>query len=970
MERIKFLFVFLILLPTLLFASDGSDVVSGGTDVLRVTTLRLRNGLTVWINEDHSQPKVYGAVIVRAGSNQCPGTGIAHYFEHLMFKGTRKIGTTGYADEKPWLDSIAACYDRLAATTDAARRRELQMDINRLSLKAADYAIPNEFNNLISRFGGTGLNAYTSYDETVYHNVFSPQYLDQWLELNSERLVDPVFRLFQSELETVYEEKNRASDNMLAGPALKAASVVFDGTPYAQPILGTTENLKNPRLSQMRQFFNDYYVAGNMGLVLCGDVCTDSVEAKLEATFGRLRPGMAPRQSTYTAKTFDGSQTIPLKLPVPIIKGVAFAFHAPTDKSDDYIPLQVALRLLTNDAGSGLLDSLGNESQVLGAMAVGYSFKDQGIAAIGAIPNLLGSKKKAERLLWQQVDRLQTGLFSAASLEAVKIEMLSQAKRVLESIDERAALMVTAFSHGFSWGDYVRHRMSVAAVAKSDVVCAVGKYLQPQKSMRFVKKFGSYPKEHISQPGYQPVAPRHAATQSDYAKRLEQWPVAAVTPRYVDFERDAERDLIAPLVTFYRVENPVNDLFTLKLQFHRDATKDRRQWLSGDYVGSLGTDSLTRQQLADAFSQLGARVDIASDRQGVSITLHGIDRQLDSSVRLLAHYLARVKGDNRKMKDLVSGVKVSERAFLKENANLFSALMAKVEYGEQSPYLDRLTAKDLKRLGSEALLSAFREALRSQCDIIYTGQRSSDEVKAVVRSCFDLATVTHPYTKPAARTLRAHSEATVYVYDNPSARQTIIGNYQQLPAASDILERQQAALWANYLGGGMSSVLFQHIREYRSLAYSSSASLIAPSLKLYPESPMGFFTATGTQADKAMTALSCLDSLLADMPVNGNNFATSKQQLINRSYQSYPGFRDLGSVIAAGRLKGYDKNPNADFDAALRTVTVEDMMDYYRRHVQQKTRVYVVVGDKTSLDLRHLALYGTVVEVKRSDIYK
>ncbi|MDO4310125.1 MAG: insulinase family protein [Prevotella sp.] len=183
--------------------------------IFQVKELTLSNGLTVWINEDHTQPKVYGAVVVKAGARDCPNTGIAHYFEHILFKGTDKIGTVDYAGERPWLDSIEACYDRLAQTIDENSRRAIQKDINRLSVKAALYAIPNEFNNLISRYGGTGLNAYTSLDETVFYNTFSPQYIAQWAELNSERMLHPVFRLFQGELETVYEEKNMHSDNML-----------------------------------------------------------------------------------------------------------------------------------------------------------------------------------------------------------------------------------------------------------------------------------------------------------------------------------------------------------------------------------------------------------------------------------------------------------------------------------------------------------------------------------------------------------------------------------------------------------------------------------------------------------------------------------------------------------------------------------------------------------------------------------
>ena len=167
------------------------------------TAHTLENGLTVWLNEDHTQPKVLGAVVVKAGAKDCPNTGIAHYFEHMMFKGTDKIGTVDYEKEKEILDRIAAKYDELAATKEASERKALQKQINELSVEAAAYVIPNEFDRLISRYGGTKLNAGTSLDYTVYFNTFSPQYMEQWAEINSERLIHPVFRLFQNEVETV-----------------------------------------------------------------------------------------------------------------------------------------------------------------------------------------------------------------------------------------------------------------------------------------------------------------------------------------------------------------------------------------------------------------------------------------------------------------------------------------------------------------------------------------------------------------------------------------------------------------------------------------------------------------------------------------------------------------------------------------------------------------------------------------------
>lgn len=156
----------------MLFASCSNLFAAQNTKALEVKEHKLKNGLTVWLNEDHSQPKVFGAVVVKAGAKDCPDTGIAHYFEHMMFKGTDKIGTVDYDAEKTLLDSIALKYDELAATEDEAARSQIQKEINELSIRSSDYVIPNEFNRLISRYGGSGLNAATSYDATIYFNTF------------------------------------------------------------------------------------------------------------------------------------------------------------------------------------------------------------------------------------------------------------------------------------------------------------------------------------------------------------------------------------------------------------------------------------------------------------------------------------------------------------------------------------------------------------------------------------------------------------------------------------------------------------------------------------------------------------------------------------------------------------------------------------------------------------------------------
>ena len=363
------------------------------SDVLKVKEARLSNGMTVWLNEDHSQPKVYGAVVVKAGAKDCPNTGIAHYFEHILFKGTEEIGTVDYQAEKPWLDSISAKYDQLAATKDEASRLAIQKDISRLSQKAGEYAIPNEFNRLISKYGGSALNAGTSWDFTYYHNIFTPQYMAQWCQLNSDRLINPVFRLFQGELETVYEEKNMYADDMMSSAMEKIFLELFQDRPYAYPVIGSTENLKNPKLSEMREFYKKYYVACNMGLVLCGDFDSDNIMPLLEQTFGRIPRGVEPPHVKSPLPDITSEHTVEIKIPVPLVSIEMLAFKTPTTYEKDANALDIAFKLLSNGQ-AGMLDSLTNEGTFLMAVAQTVSLNDAGCGLMVVVPTCSRRKRR------------------------------------------------------------------------------------------------------------------------------------------------------------------------------------------------------------------------------------------------------------------------------------------------------------------------------------------------------------------------------------------------------------------------------------------------------------------------------------------------------------------------------------------------------------------------------------------------
>ena len=952
-----------VLMATLSAVAEGNP--------LEVKELKLSNGLTVWLNEDHTQPKVYGALVVKAGAKDCPNTGIAHYLEHVLFKGTQRIGTVDYAAEKVWLDSISMKYNELSQTRDAEKRLAIQRDISRLSQRAADYAIPNEFDRLISKYGGSALNASTSWDVTEYHNTFAPQFLEQWCELNSERMINPVFRLFQGELETVYEEKNRAADNMITGAVERIIGAAFKGHPYQYPIIGSTENLKNPRLSDMEDFFRRYYVAGNMGLMLSGDFTADDIVPLLERTFGRLPKGEAPKRQIEQLQPFNG-ETLNVKLNIPLVKAVGLLFRGPLATDKDYRALQLAMRLLSNDNATGMLDSLRTAHKMMFALSENFSLNEAGAVGLLVIPKIpFGSKKKAERLCWQQIERVKAGDFSDEKLTELKQVMQCSIQDELETITSRAGQMGEVFSQGRTWSDYLKEVEAIRTISKADVVAAANRYLLTDHYMRGVKRFGSYPKDKVSQPNYTPVVPKHTHEQSAYAKELAGKPVAERSPRLIDMQHDAEIVPLTDHTTLYRVENPVNDIFALSLKWHKGKRDDARLALTEAYLTELGTDSLTKHQLGEAWQRLGTTLETKLSDDYLMLTIKGFDRNLEPSLSLLHHVLTSLKADKEAKKEMADEYKMSHKQLDRTNSSIHQMVVAKLMRGTRSPYLQQPTVAEAKKMTGEELLALFADVRQYDCSILYSGTRSSQEVAGLLSHSLNSSfSQCHLAAPDNAIRLQEYSEPLVYVYDMPDSRQTLIGTYCSIKPSLIDKEEAQLRLWSQYMGGGMSSLLFQEIREFRAMAYTSSGYDIVPDRARHSDQPSGFLGYLGTQGDKAMQALAVLDSLMSNMPVNEQNIAAAKQEILNNINNSYPSFRQRANAVSTWRMNGYKEDPRTSLSRTVPTLTTDDMTGFYRSNIQQKPRIYYIIGNKKLLNLQQLSKYGRLVMLKKEDIMR
>ena len=944
--------------------SSSKAIIS--TEVKEYT---FNNGLSVWLNEDHSQPKVFGAVVVKAGAKHCPDTGIAHYFEHIMFKGTEKIGTVDYESEKILLDAIAAKYDELAMTKDPMKRANIQRKINELSVQAAEFVIPNEFDKLISKYGGTKLNAGTSYDYTEYHNIFSPQYMAHWAEINSERLLNPVFRMFQSELETVYEEKNRMNDMMLSQAVEKLSEIYFYPHPYAYPIIGSAENLKNPRLSEMQKFFEKYYVASNMGLILSGDIDAEAVLPILERAFSRIPDGVVESVSPVDIRSFKGREKAVIKVPIPLLKIIAFGFRGVPSNHPDQVALDIAVSILNNTNGTGYLDQLMVNRKLMGAIVGGESFNEAGFIGIVAVPRLVSqSYHAAEKLIWREVYRLKNGDFTDEMFFSLKQEQLRKHFSEFEDIDSRCKVLIRLFSQGKTWADYLNDLQRADNLTKEDVVNVANTYFGDDY-LYVRKRTGRYGKNKLAKPDFTPIIPKHTDATSAYGKWLETIPVQEEKPRFVDFGKDVQTVPLSDYATLYITPNPVNQIFSFKLSYGMGVLEQPNLKSLTSYIPLLGTETQSFNQFRTRLQTLGSTIDFEVDDHCFYVKVSGFDRAFGETIAAVSDFLSHVKAENKKLKTLIDDAKLTQKAFFKSNNEVAEALFEYIQYGNQSQYLTKPSLKEIKKIKGQALIDLFHELQKFECTLHYCGTLESAAVVEIVNRHLAIDQITQKSNSPVYRDFVTYNKPLVFFYHIPDVFQNIIYAYMSCEPLETLKKRHEANLFSRYFGEGMSSLMFQEIREFRSFAYYTSGAYRLPPF-CRKDKLSRFVAYLSTQCDKTVDALDVLNSLIQKMPKRQDKISSLIQAAINQTNNDYPALRDISSKIAAYRRDGYTEDPNRKLLEDIEKMQMDDIVSFYQSYVKGRTLVYVVVGNAWKIDMRKLSAFGDVIRVKKKDFYR
>ena len=958
MKSIKFLlFVFLC------------SIISINTNAQGLKAFKLPNGLSVFVWEDETVADVFGMVAVNVGAKEDPEqyTGLAHYLEHLMFNGTEKIGALDWEKEKPLYEQIIAKYDEHAQITDPEQRKAIQKEINRLTQESAQYYLSKDFSSLLQSIGGENWNAGTSYDYTVYYNSFPPGEIYKWLELYSERLINPVFRNFQPELETVYEEYNWSTDQQSEKERDFVYSNLFPGHPYARSIGGLPEHLKNPQLSKLIEFYQNWYVPENMALILVGNIKTNEILSIIREKFGRLENRPTPERKIYPETPVKGRKEVSTKL--ANYPQVILAFPGITSASEDDIALNICTSILSNSSRTGLLDKLLLDGDLLQCGANALTLKERGSITVWAIPyydvnqRRFESLKSTERTILKEIKKLQEGKFEDWLVESIKARMIRVYDLDMESSTSKAFQIANIFISGKDMGDLLNYKELVESITIEQIKAIAKKYFGSDYYALMLNEGKPGKGTELEKPKLDPIIPPRNM-ETDYSKEFHLLP-ARQKNVFADMNSVTVRPVNDRSKLFY-TQNPENDIFTLTLKYGVGTKKMPKLEFAAPLLNNAGImGSMDAQEVKQAFSNLGATCRYRVDDNYLTVTIEGFEANMEEVCLLTTRQILLPQLDEKQMNSLLGGQFQSRKIEKTDNETQGEALQAYLLYGKQSPYIDRLPLEDITALSVSDLTGEFQRATDYEAEIHYIGSRPVDEVYDILSKNLPLKQGEKVSTSPEIRENASYAENTVLLVPNSDAKQSSIYFFVQ---GSDYTKEQAPYINAfnQYFGSGFSGLTSQEIREYRSMAYAADAGYLSPPLENKKAFLIGII---GTQADKTVEAIEVFYDLLTNLPQYPNRMQSIKEYLKKTASVERPQFRSASRIYQDWKRKGYTQSPAETHQDTVEQLTFDDIVKFYDEHIKGKPIGIAVIGNPKMIDEKALAKYGKVTKLSSSKLF-
>lgn len=939
------------------------ESVANDPTATRIYTLQ--NGLKVYLSVNKDEPRIQTYIAVKTGSRNDPAevTGLAHYLEHMMFKGTSKLGSNNWEKEKALLDQISDLYELNRMTSDPEKKKTIYSEIDKLSYEASGFAIANEYDKMVSSLGAKGTNAYTWVDQTVYTNDIPSNELERWLALESERFSELVLRLFHTELEAVYEEFNMGQDN----DSRKAFQAMFESLfpthPYGtQTTIGEGEHLKNPSMVKIHEYWDQYYVPNNIAVCISGDIDYDKTIALIDKYFGGFKA------KDVVQKTFPALSVIsaPIVKEVwgPQAEWVSIGYRFSGANSKDEMMAKLVNSMLYNGQ-AGLMDlNLNQQQKVLSADAGITAMHDYSVHELYGEPREGQSLEEVKDLLIEQLEIIKRGEFDDDLILACITDMRLQQMRTFESNNGRASAFVDAYINDIAWGEYVNEIDELSAVTKDQLIAFVKKNYANNYVVVYKRTGDAKDVFKIEKPQITPVQVIRDV-KSTFMQWFEAIPSQRIQPVFVDYTKDIQTTKLNRNIDLNYIANKTNGLFELNYIFDMGTDNSRDLGVAIELLPYLGTSKYSAAALQKEFFKLGLSFSVNSGTDRVYVSLSGLEENVEKGMPLFEHILSDVQADDQALSDLIDGIlKSRSDAKLNKNSIFWSGMVNYAKYGASSSFKNVLSEKDLQHLKADDLVKWIHELTGYNHRVFYYGQKSFKEAAAMVNQYHKVPSTTKAI--PAAKIFAEQNSGDNIVYfvdyDMVQVQLLMLAKDKQY----DKSLAPSASLFNEYFGSGLSSIVFQELREKQALAYSAYANYSTPAKKEESFFVYGFI---GTQNDKLPDAVRELGLLMNNMPQADEMFSSAKDAAMKKIETSRIVKAAIYWNYEQAKRRGLDSDIRKDIYDNVGKMSFSDLDNFFQQHVAGKKYVYLVMGDKDLVDMDLLKTLGSVRELTLEELF-
>ena len=890
MKKMKLVLMSLLLVTTLSCTTDAEksyetkakidangfayETVENDPTGLRLYTLE--NGLKVYLSQNNEEPKIQTLIAVRAGSKYDPSdnTGLAHYLEHMVFKGTDNIGTQDFEKEAVYLKKISNLYEAHKAENDPEKKTTIYKEIDNVSQEASKISIANEYDKMVSSLGAEGTNAFTSNEQTVYVNKIPANELGKWLNLESERFSKLVLRLFHTELEAVFEEFNRGQDSDGRKQYFAVLEGLYPNHPYGtQSTIGKPEHLKNPSMEAIHTYFKTYYVPNNMALILSGDLNFEETIKKVNAAFG-----------TYESKAVnhpifpeEAPLTTSLKKEVygPTSASIYVAFRTKGKGTEQEVMVTLIDYMLANSQ-AGLIDLNLNQKQLVQNASSFTNFdNDYGFHLLYGTPKEGQTLDDVRELLLDQLDKIKKGEFEDWLLEAVVNDLRLSQVREYENSSATAYAYLDAFIGFQDWNNRLKMLDEMKTITKQEVV-DFANILYGDNYVEVHKIKGEDTSiTKVQNPGITPIE-LNRGKESDFLKTFNSIESEELKPQFVNYKEAIKETEMSNGIKVSYILNKKNDLFEMNIIFDLGSDNDKKLSLAAGYLEYIGTDTYSAEALKKEFYKLGVSYYVNAGRDKTYVGLSGLKENLPKGLELLEQLWDNAKADQEAYDKYIEKIYKGRQDGKTQKGNiLWNGLMSYGKYGEDSPLRDIMQIDELKNINPEELIGIIKNMKNYKQRIFYYGK----DVKSAVASLNENHKIFGELKEyPIAKKYKESETGGNVFFTNYDMVQTEL---MFLAKGEPFKPENMAAssLFNTYFGSGLSSIVFQEIRESKSLAYSAFASYNNASKKDSPNYVMAY---VGTQANKLEQAVDAMMELMNDMPEAAKQFQAAKDATLKK----------------------------------------------------------------------------------------